>query len=104
MKRTLVVLGMMLALAAPLCAQKLLPERLLLSTGQYIGSGSRALGLGGTYTGIADDYSAVWWNPAGLAQVKRIELQGSLARAGYGNETSYYGRDDDGTTAEFRSV
>jgi len=102
MKRFLFTIGLMFVLAAPLCAQKLLPERLLLTTGQYVGSGSRALGLGGTYTGIADDYSAVWWNPAGLAQVKRIELQGSLSRAGYGNETSYYGRADDGTTSALR--
>ena len=94
--------GLMVILAAPLCAQKLLPERLLLTTGQYVGSGSRALGLGGTYTGIADDYSAVWWNPAGLAQVKRIEIQGSLARAGYGNKTDYYGRAGDGTTSALR--
>jgi long-subunit fatty acid transport protein len=102
MKRFLFTIGLMFVLAVPLCAQKLLPERLLLSTGQYVGSGSRALGLGGTYTGIADDYSAVWWNPAGLAQVKRIELQGSLSRTGYGNQTSYYGRADDGSSSALR--
>jgi len=102
MKRIFFMFGLMLVLAAPLCAQKPLPERMLLTTGQYVGSGSRALGLGGTYTGIADDYSSVWWNPAGLAQVKRIELQGSLSRAGYGNKTSYYGGSDDGTTSTLR--
>jgi len=102
MKRIFFMFGLMLILAAPLCAQKPLPERMLLTTGQYVGSGSRALGLGGTYTGIADDYSSVWWNPAGLAQVKRIEIQGSLSRTGYGNKTSYYGRSDDGTTSALR--
>lgn len=89
-------------IVTPALAQSPIPERLLLTTGQYVGSGSRALGLGGTYTGIADDYSAIWWNPAGLAQVKRIEMQGSLSRTGYGNETSYYGGSDDGSTSALR--
>mgnify|MGYP005991348183 CR=1 FL=1 len=30
--------------------------------------GSKAIGLGGAFTGIADDMSAVFYNPAGLAQ------------------------------------
>jgi long-chain fatty acid transport protein len=65
-----------------------LPERLLLASGQQLGSGARALGMAGTYTGIADDFSAVWWNPAGLAQVKRIEVQGSLVRSGFANTST----------------
>lgn len=33
--------------------------------------GSRALSMGGAFVGLADDYSAVFWNPAGLAQFNR---------------------------------
>src|SRR5438132_9240107 len=29
--------------------------------------GSRALGMGGAFVGVADDATAVYWNPAGLA-------------------------------------
>src|ERR1019366_2732722 len=29
--------------------------------------GSRALGMGGAFVGVADDASATYWNPAGLA-------------------------------------
>jgi len=95
--------GVLLVLMVPLSlAQGLLPERLLLTTGQYVGTGSRALGLAGTYTGIADDYTAVWWNPAGLTQVKRIELQGSLDRTGYSNSTNYFGGTRNGSTSGFR--
>lgn len=38
------------------------------------GAGARSLGMGKTFTAIADDASAVYWNPAGLAQLRRKEL------------------------------
>jgi hypothetical protein len=31
--------------------------------------GSRPLSMGGAFTGVADDVNAVYWNPAGLAQL-----------------------------------
>ncbi len=30
-------------------------------------AGARALGMGGAFVGVADDVTAIWWNPAGLA-------------------------------------
>jgi long-subunit fatty acid transport protein len=39
-----------------------------------IGFGARALGMGGTYNAVADDYSAIYWNPAGLAQIRKMEF------------------------------
>jgi long-chain fatty acid transport protein len=30
--------------------------------------GSRALSMGGAFVGLADDYSAIFWNPAGMSQ------------------------------------
>jgi tetratricopeptide (TPR) repeat protein len=47
------------------------------------GAGNRALGLGGAYASLADDASALLWNPGGLGLVERTELQFS--------QTSYYG-------------
>jgi len=40
-----------------------------------LGVGTRALGMGGAFTAIADDASAQYWNPAGLAKVKRFHFQ-----------------------------
>jgi hypothetical protein len=35
------------------------------------GVGARALGMGGVFVSIADDATAAYWNPAGLAQIKK---------------------------------
>jgi hypothetical protein len=39
-----------------------------------LGVGARAVGMGEAFTGLADDASAAYWNPAGLTQLKGIEL------------------------------
>jgi long-chain fatty acid transport protein len=36
--------------------------------------GSRALSMGGAFVGLADDYSAIFWNPAGMAQFNKRYL------------------------------
>ena len=41
-----------------------------------MGTGARALGMGGAFTGLANDATAGYWNPAGLTQIKRIEIFG----------------------------
>ena len=39
-----------------------------------IGVGPRAAALGGAFTAIADDATALYWNPAGLAQMQTAEV------------------------------
>jgi len=39
-----------------------------------IGVGSRANGLGNAFVGIANDATAMYWNPSGISQLKQIEL------------------------------
>ncbi|HTO91924.1 MAG TPA: hypothetical protein VMJ70_12395 [Candidatus Sulfotelmatobacter sp.] len=41
--------------------------------------GPRAIGMGGAFTSIADDASALFWNPAGLARVGHQEISASHA-------------------------
>ena len=38
-----------------------------------IGNGVRAIGMGGAFAGVADDCSAIYWNAAGLAQIRKSE-------------------------------
>ena len=39
-----------------------------------VGSGARALGMGGAFIGVADDATAASWNPGGLIQLETPEL------------------------------
>ena len=48
-----------------------------------LGVGARALGMGGAYTGVANDYSALFWNPAGLAQMEYGEFSFGLSHTNY---------------------
>ncbi|MGA2298097.1 MAG: outer membrane protein transport protein [FCB group bacterium] len=36
--------------------------------------GPKALGMGGAFIGIADDYTAVYWNPAGVVNLKKPQV------------------------------
>ena len=39
-----------------------------------IGAGARAVGMGEAFTAVVDDATAMYWNPAGLAQAKNQEV------------------------------
>lgn len=39
-----------------------------------IGVGARALGMGGAFVAVANDPTAIYWNPAGLASLKSSEI------------------------------
>jgi long-chain fatty acid transport protein len=42
------------------------------------GVGSKAIGMGGAFRGLADDWSAAYWNPAGLTQIEHSEINAML--------------------------
>ena len=39
-----------------------------------IGMGARPAGMGEAYVGLADDISAIWWNPSGLSRLDKKEM------------------------------
>lgn len=55
-----------------------------------VGSGARALGMGGAFIAVADDATAASWNPGGLIQLEAPEISvvGSLF---YRNEDNSFG-------------
>ena len=52
------------------------PASALFYRGGDLGVGVRAMGLSGAFVAIADDPSAGYWNPAGLAQLDHPEILG----------------------------
>lgn len=45
-----------------------------------IGQGARAVGMGDSYTAIADDINAIFWNGAGLTHVERFAYQANYTK------------------------
>jgi len=44
-----------------------------------LGVGARAVGMGESFTAVADDVNALYWNPAGIGRLSRQELTASHA-------------------------
>ncbi|NJL58330.1 MAG: hypothetical protein HC887_00470 [Desulfobacteraceae bacterium] len=68
MKRLFFFCLMPIFLPAYLCAADYF-DRLEFLTPNPVGSGARALGMGGAFIAIADDATAASWNPGGLVQL-----------------------------------
>lgn len=64
---------MTLAMAVPVRAQSV-QNLVLRNSFNPTGAGARGLGMGGAFIAVADDGTAVGFNPAGLAQLRRTEL------------------------------
>jgi long-chain fatty acid transport protein len=43
------------------------------------GQGARALGMGGAFTAVADDGSAIYYNPAGMCQIDGTQIEAGIA-------------------------
>ncbi|MCK9408647.1 MAG: outer membrane protein transport protein [Bacteroidetes bacterium] len=63
-----------------------------------VGAGSRALGMGNAYMGVSDDFSASLWNPAGLAQMRRLELMGGISSNGITNDATFFSKTQQSST------
>ncbi len=50
------------------------PDFTIASSPNPVGSGARAVGMGGAFIAVADDATAASWNPAGLIQLERPEI------------------------------
>jgi len=73
MSKSCLVLALTAALLTPLRPG---PARATPYAGEFlrIGVGARALGMGSAFVGLADDGTAAYWNPAGLATLSQREL------------------------------
>jgi long-subunit fatty acid transport protein len=66
-------------ISAVMCASSVHGETLFQQVGvasspNPVGSGARAVGMGGAFIAVADDATAASWNPSGLIQLERPEV------------------------------
>ena len=53
------------------------------------GFGTKALGMGGAFLPVANDYSAIYWNPAGLGQLSNQFIYSEFEHANQTNNALY---------------
>jgi long-subunit fatty acid transport protein len=80
----------LIAAAAPV-AKAQFPEDALRYSWQGLGSGGRSLAMGTSGMSFMSDYSAVYWNPAGIAQAKMSDFSAGLSYISYQNTATFLG-------------
>jgi len=56
-----------------------------------LGIGARALGMGNAYNSTSDDASAMFYNPAGLGLIKKLEFMGGIEYYKFNNDATLFG-------------
>src|SRR5512144_890915 len=65
---------------------------------QYgLGVGARYLGMGNAAVGQVNDYSSLFWNPAGLALQNNYEFSFGMTNNGFSNDATFLGNTQNGT-------
>jgi len=77
--------------ASSLWAQDFLERMEIPSSANPVGSGARALGMGGAFISIADDATAASWNPGALIQLEKPELSIVLGHVSRIEDNSFGG-------------
>jgi long-subunit fatty acid transport protein len=87
MKRTQISIAVVCLSAYCLLAQS--PEEAVNFIQDETGIGLRSRAMGNAYEGVADDYSALYWNPAGLALLESTEIAAELDHLQFSNEARF---------------
>ena len=66
--------SLLVALSQDAAAGTIFQQVGIASSPNPVGSGARALGMGGAFIGVADDATAASWNPSGLIQLEKPEV------------------------------
>lgn len=53
--------------------------------------GARSQAMGNAFVGVSDDFSAVYWNPAGLGLIRRPEFSFGITRISTSNDATFIG-------------
>ena len=90
-KSRILVISLAVALVAlPFVTAAGAPEDSTSGSVFSFGTDAKSLGMGGAFVAVADNYSATYWNPAGLTQFSGVQLGGMNLRP-YGVANFSYG-------------
>ena len=56
----------------------------------FSGLGARAMGMGGAFVSISDDFSGLFWNPAGLTQAERGTVYWEVSHDRFRNTSQFF--------------
>ncbi len=88
MKKYITLIFMTAALLQWSLAQS--PEEAVNLLDNEDGVGAKALGMGNAFNAVADDYTATYWNPAGLTQLGNHEISANLSSLRFENEALFH--------------
>ncbi|MFA6233600.1 MAG: outer membrane protein transport protein [Bacteroidota bacterium] len=90
MKRTIILILFMTFVTAFTARAQIVEDALRLShSGNMVGV--RSAGMGNAFVGLANDVSALYWNPAGLGQLRMREFSIGLSNVDMRNDASMFG-------------
>lgn len=69
MRKQVFIISVIILMIVPIMAQGVTKVGTTAATFLKIGVGARAIGMGGAFVSMANDASAMYWNPAGIALV-----------------------------------
>jgi long-subunit fatty acid transport protein len=55
------------------------PEDIPFLWGHSWGVGARSIGMGGAFSAVSDDYASLYYNPAGMGQIKKTAFQATFS-------------------------
>jgi len=80
-------------------ATGVLAQELPFLWGHSWGVGARAVAMGGAYTALSDDYTGLYYNPAGMAQARKTTFLGSFNSLSVTDKATYRGLENEQQTS-----
>ncbi|MBX3006927.1 MAG: PorV/PorQ family protein [Melioribacteraceae bacterium] len=89
--KKLMVIGILVLLLQPVMAQRVTKTGTTAAKFLSIGIGPRANAMGAAYSSVADDASAMYWNPAGIARISEYQTAFTYTKMFADINVNYFG-------------
>jgi hypothetical protein len=89
--KKLMIIGILVLLLQPVMAQRVTKTGTTAAKFLSIGIGPRANAMGAAYSSVADDASAMYWNPAGIARISEYQTAFTYTKMFADINVNYFG-------------